>query len=110
MRKFFAELLWRNLKIMFWLASLKTLTNCDNPSSNPLQTSYLTLTFLAQSHQKVLVECIRNQIVYPLLWLQNYIYFVSHSGIDKIQQLFLLLCRKRWTPVMETCARTTPLA
>ncbi len=34
---FFAALLWRKWKIKPWLASLKTLTNFKNPSSNPLQ-------------------------------------------------------------------------
>jgi hypothetical protein len=34
---FIAALIWRNKKIKFWLASMKTLTNCENPSSNPLQ-------------------------------------------------------------------------
>jgi hypothetical protein len=34
---FFAALLWRNYKIKFWPASMKTLTNCENPSRNPLQ-------------------------------------------------------------------------
>ncbi len=32
-----AALLWRKRKITSWLASLKTLTNFKNPSSNPLQ-------------------------------------------------------------------------
>jgi hypothetical protein len=36
---FLAALLWRKEKMKFWLASMKTLTNCKNPSSNPLQTA-----------------------------------------------------------------------
>ncbi len=36
---FFAALLWRNQKIKFWHAYMKTLSNCENPSSNPLQTA-----------------------------------------------------------------------
>ncbi len=34
---FFAAFLWRKEKIKFWLASMKRLTNCENPSSNPFQ-------------------------------------------------------------------------
>jgi hypothetical protein len=34
---FSATLLWRKWKIKSWLASLKTLTNFKNASSNPLQ-------------------------------------------------------------------------
>jgi hypothetical protein len=37
--KFFGALLWRKEKIKFWLASMETLSNCKNPSSNPLQTA-----------------------------------------------------------------------
>ncbi len=38
--KFFAAFLWRNLKIKFWLTSMKTLTNCENPSSKLLVAAY----------------------------------------------------------------------
>jgi hypothetical protein len=34
--KFFGCLVVENLRIIFWLASIKTLVNCENPYSNPL--------------------------------------------------------------------------